>query len=108
MNVMDAIKSRRSVRKYKADPVSEETLAMVLEAARWAPSWANTQCWRFVVVRERETKARVAEALRPGNPATDAVRNAPVVIVACAELGKSGFYKAIDLSRGDRRVFSLI
>ena len=93
MNIMDAIKSRRSVRKYKADPISEETLAMVLESARWAPSWANTQCWRFVVVREPETKARIAEALRPGNPATDAVRNAPVVIVACAEQGKSGFYK---------------
>lgn len=93
MNVMEAIKSRRSVRKYKTDPVTEETLEMVLEAARWAPSWANTQCWRFVVVREPETKARIAEALRPGNPATDAVRNAPVVIVACAELGKSGYYK---------------
>ena len=93
MNVTDAIKSRRSVRKYKVDPISEETLTMVLESARWAPSWANTQCWRFVVVREPETKARIAEALRQGNPATDAVRNAPVVIVACAELGKSGFYK---------------
>jgi len=93
MTVIEAINRRRSVRKYKADPISEETIDLVLEAARWAPSWANTQCWRFVVVREAETKARIAEALRQGNPATDAVRNAPVVIVACAELGKSGFYK---------------
>jgi nitroreductase len=93
MTVMEAINRRRSVRKYKADPISEETIDLVLGAARWAPSWANTQCWRFVVVREAETKARIAEALRQGNPATDAVRNAPVVVVACAELGKSGFYK---------------
>jgi nitroreductase len=93
MTIMETIEKRRSVRKYKADPISEETVNLVLEAARWAPSWANTQCWRFVVVREAETKARIAEALRKGNPSTDAVRNAPVVIVACAELGKSGFYK---------------
>ena len=52
MNVMEAIKGRRSVRKYRPDPVNDETLEAVLEAARWAPSWANNQCWRFVVVRE--------------------------------------------------------
>ena len=93
MNVMEAIKGRRSVRKYRPDPVNDETIEAVLEAARWAPSWANTQCTRFVVVREPETKARIAEALRPRNPSTDAVRNAPVVVVACAEMGRSGFYK---------------
>ena len=108
MNVMDAIKGRRSVRKYKTDPVSEKTVEMVLEAARWAPSWANTQCWRFVVVRAPETKARIAEALRRGNPATDAVRNAPVVIVACAEMGKSGFYKGqASTDKGDWVMFDV-
>jgi len=105
---MDAIKSRRSVRKYKSDPVSDETIEMVLEAARWAPSWVNTQCWRFVVVREPETKARLAEALRRGNPAADAVSNAPVVIVACAELGKSGFYKGeASTDKGDWFMFDV-
>jgi len=91
MNVIDAIRSRRSIRKYKTDPVSAETLEAVLDAARWAPSWANTQCCRLVVVEKPETKMRIAEAISPTNPALDAVRNAPVLIVACAELGKSGF-----------------
>ena len=91
MDAMQAIKERRRVRKYLTRPVPEDTLMTVLEAARWAPSWANTQCARFVVVKDAETKAKLAEALRKGNPATEAVRNAPVVIVACAEMGKSGF-----------------
>lgn len=91
MEVMQAIRDRRSIRKYKTDPVDDKTLETVLEAARLAPSWANTQCWRFIVVRDSDTKARLATALSTDNPATDAITNAPVVIVACAELGKSGF-----------------
>lgn len=98
MDVMEAIKGRRSIRKYRSDPVPEDVLQIILEAGRWAPSWANTQCWRFVIVRDAATKAKLAETLRgtrPGrpNPATDAVRTAPVVIAACAEKGLSGFYR---------------
>ena len=98
MDVMEAIKGRRSIRKYRAEPVSEEALQTVLEAARLAPSWANTQCSRLVVVRDTETKSKLADTLKGmragrSNPATEAVRNAPVVIAACAERGLSGYYK---------------
>lgn len=98
MDVLEAIKGRRSIRKYRPDPIPEEVLQTVLEAGRWAPSWANTQCWRFIVVKDSQTKARLAETLRGtragrSNPATDAVRTAPVVIAACAEKRLSGFYK---------------
>ncbi|MEM2104277.1 MAG: nitroreductase family protein [Candidatus Bathyarchaeia archaeon] len=91
MNVIEAIKTRRSIRKFKTDPVEEEKIQNVLEAARWAPSWANTQCWEFILVKNSETKKRLAETLTGGNPALDAVKNAPVVIVACAKLGVSGY-----------------
>jgi len=108
MNMMEAIKSRRSIRKYKPDPVSDKDLETVLDAARWAPSWANTQCWRFVVVKEPETRARISEALSPGNPAADAVRNAPVAIVACAQLGRSGFKRGEAMtSKGDWFMFDV-
>ena len=93
MEVLEAIRSRRSVRSYRSDAVSDEQLEAVLDAARWAPSWANTQCTRFVVVREQRTKDRLAEALNPGNPATAAISEAPVVIAACAVLGKAGYKK---------------
>ncbi|MFC1981050.1 nitroreductase family protein [Chloroflexota bacterium] len=91
MEVMEAITTRRSIRKYKPDPIDDKTLEMVLEAARLAPSWANTQCWRFIVVRDNKTKAQLAATLSEGNTATPAINSAPVVIVACAELGKSGY-----------------
>jgi nitroreductase len=72
--------------------VDEKTLEQVLEAARWSPSWANTQCWRFIVVRSDAMKAELAGALSTNNPATDAIKTAPIVIVVCTELKKSGFY----------------
>ncbi len=90
MEVLEAIKTRRSIRKYQTTPVDDKTLEKVLEAARWAPSWSNTQCWRFVVVRDGEIKNKLADTLSDDNPAMDALKQAPVVIVACAELGKSG------------------
>ena len=93
MEVLEAIKTRRSIRKYQTTPVDEQTVEAVLEAARWAPSWANTQCWRFIVVREEAIKAELAETLTANNPAREAIAKAPVVIVACAELGKSGCYR---------------
>jgi len=91
MEVLEAIKTRRSIRQYKATPVDNKAIELVLEAARWAPSWANTQCWRFVVVQDSKLKSELANVLSTNNPATDAIREAPVVIVACAELGKAGY-----------------
>ncbi len=99
MEVLEAIKSRRSIRRYKTTAVDDKTIELVLEAARWAPSWANTQCWRFSVVRENNIKAELAKSLIKvesgdtlvDNPSIKAISSAPVVIVACAELKKSGY-----------------
>jgi nitroreductase len=108
MDTFEAIFSRRSVRQYQETPVPDDVLTRVLEAARRAPSWANTQCTRYVVVRDPETKARLADCLNRGNPATEAIKHAPVVIVACAELGKSGYYKSsLVTDRGDWFMFDV-
>jgi hypothetical protein len=48
---LDLVKTRRSIRKYEGRDVPAEALAAILEAVRWAPSWADTQCWEIVVVR---------------------------------------------------------
>ena len=67
---------------------------MILEAARWAPSWKNNQCWRFVVVQDSVIKARIADtltSLAPTNDTIGAIKEAPVLIVSCAEVGKSGY-----------------
>jgi nitroreductase len=100
MELFDAIKTRRSVRKYLDKPVEDEKLQAVLEAVRMSPSWANFQCWRLVVVKEKDLKAKIsaqsyvesffAPLGYKANPSAKALAEAPVVIVLCADPGKSG------------------
>jgi len=86
---MKLFEERRSIRRYGDRLVEEEKLAAVLEAARSAPSWANMQCWTYVVVRDPAVKEAVAATLS-NNPGQKAVLAAPVLIVACADPEKSG------------------
>ncbi len=79
MNVMDAIKARRSIRTYQDRPVEEEKLLQVLEAGRLAPSAHNLQDRKFIVVRDKE-KRKALSAAAMGQPS---VAQAPIVIVAC-------------------------
>lgn len=106
MDVIEATKTRRSIRAYKPTPVSEDDLNTILEAARQAPSWANTQCWRFVVVTNSETKAKLVNTLTATNGARPAMEQAPLVIVACAVLGKAGHKKGeVMTDKGDWFMF---
>jgi nitroreductase len=57
--VMKVIQDRRSIRQYTEEPVSEEALEMILEAARQAPSGENAQPWRFIIVKDPETRKRM-------------------------------------------------
>jgi len=88
---LDLFKTRRSIRKYKGTQVYDGLLLQVLEAGRWAPSWKNSQCWRFIIVKDTGQKAQLAETLSPHNQGRNAIISAPVLIIACAELKKSGF-----------------
>ncbi len=62
MDILELIKSRRSVREYKTTPVEKDKLFRVLEAGRWSPSSGNVQNWRFVVVTNQSLKMQLAEA----------------------------------------------
>ena len=61
MNVIEAIKSRRSIRKYKSEPIPDEDLIKILEAAQLAPSAGNRQPWKFIIVKDEEIKMRLSE-----------------------------------------------
>ncbi len=61
MEFEQALRDRRSIRAFKSDPVPEELIRQILEAARWSPSWANTQAWH-VFVAGAETLARLRTA----------------------------------------------
>ena len=79
MDVSEAIQKRVTIRRFKPTPVEKEKILKVLEAGRRAPSWGNTQPWRYIVVQE---KARIEELAKVagGQPH---IRTAPVVVVCC-------------------------
>ena len=94
-DIMETIKNRRSVRRYEEKEIPEEVLNKVLQAVQWAPSWANTQCWEIVAVKDSKVKEQIQKAVPASNPAFKSIMNAPVVLAICAKLGTSGFYKGI-------------
>jgi nitroreductase len=106
---IDIVKTRRSIRKYEDRDVPPETVDVLLEAVRWAPSWANTQCWEIVVVRDRAVKEQLQATLPPkGNPAMGAMVQAPVVLALCGRLKSSGFYRdQVTTKFGDWFMFDL-
>ena len=79
MDVLTAIKERRSIRKYADKPVEEEKLQKVLEAARLSPSARNQQEWKFIVVKDPETRKKLTEEAI-GQPF---VGEAPIILVCC-------------------------
>jgi nitroreductase len=86
MDVFDAIKKRRSIRSYKPDPIPESVLQKLLLTLQLAPSGHNYQPYKFIVVRDAETRAKIAAASkymtkRPNGQSF--IAEAPVVIVGC-------------------------
>ena len=90
---IESIHGRRSIRRYLSKEIPDETMQKVLEAVRWAPSWANTQCWELVLVRDQKLKEDLQATISDRNPSTNAVVDAPVLIALCGKLKKSGYYK---------------
>ncbi len=80
MDVHEAITSRRSIRKYKPTPIPEEKLLKVLKATRLAPSFENSQPWKFIIVRNEDLKRQLGQACSNSK----FILEAPIIIVACA------------------------
>ena len=76
-DVLDVLKSRRSIRKYKDQPVEEEKIQKCLEAARWAPSASNKQPWEFLIVTEKDVRKKLSEI----HPYARFVAESPVVFI---------------------------
>ncbi|MDD2689078.1 MAG: nitroreductase family protein [Candidatus Omnitrophica bacterium] len=82
MDVLDAIKKRRSVREYKDKPIPKEALESIVDAARFAPTARNVQPWEFVVITERTTLKKIAELAENGRFISGA---AACIAVFCSE-----------------------
>ena len=111
MDLFDAIHSRKSIRRFKQTPVSDENIKKIVDAGRWAPSANNTQPWSFIVIKDRSVLKNMADAVREMIdrmiPFADSEKqaqrlaayksnyytffeNAPVVIAVCMEAYDAG------------------
>jgi len=85
LELYKAIRLRRSVRRYRPDPVPDQIIRKIMEAASWAPSSSNSQPWEFVVVRDRNT----LEKLSRTHAYAGMLKGAPMCIVACSDPTRS-------------------
>ena len=92
-DLMNIIKGRRSIRRYQEKEIPAEDLQHVLESIQWSPSWANTQCWEVIVIKDAGTKEMLKETLGSTNPASKGITQAPIILALCGKLKSSGFYK---------------
>lgn len=86
-DLFNIINMRRSERKFLSKEVDEGKLDAIFEAARWAPSWQNKQCWHFLVVKDKEKIKAIAKYSTIIN---SWIANAPAVIIACGDPSLSG------------------
>jgi len=91
-SLLALLKGRRSIRRYRPDPVPEEMVEQLLEAGRWAPSASNRQPWAFIVVRDETIRRQVAQhaafyLIRWAHAA-----EAPLLIVLCGDR-RNRFYR---------------
>lgn len=106
---LQLLRKRRSIRRFKPDPIPDESIEKILEAGRWAMSGANGQPWEFIVVKNQETKDKIGdlyvEALRmtyaiektrieelrhpaglTASPSAPGFEDAPVILIVCGDL----------------------
>ncbi|MBR5992945.1 MAG: nitroreductase family protein [Lachnospiraceae bacterium] len=104
MDALECIKGRRSVREFKDTPVSKEVLESVIDTARFAPSWKNTQISRYVALTGDSKKALADTAFGAWIGNANIVNNAPMVIVQTFVKNRSGFERdgSFSTSKEDR------
>ena len=127
---LELVKRRRSTHAYKPDPVPDEYVDKIIEAARWAPSGANSQPWEFVVVKKKDLRERIVEIFKEQgeisytieqtrepdhrfppyrNPpqGTPGFAHAPVFIIACGDpRTKEAYPLKAKLDRGESNFYS--
>ena len=92
IDTIQAIRTRRSIRKYKPDAVPEEDLHTILQAGRWAPSASNKQPWHFIIIQNEEMRKQLADIHVFGR----FMRESPVVIVVLGDPKKHPRYHLAD------------
>ena len=101
MELNDAIMTRRSVRKFTDYIVTDEEIKQLMNAAQCAPSWSNTQCWEFIIVRDKDLMQKVAGTYSETNPARKCSESASVLIACCAKSDLPGYKEGVKKTKFD-------
>ncbi|MCX7680081.1 MAG: nitroreductase family protein [Spirochaetes bacterium] len=101
MELKEAIYTRRSIRKFTEEMVTDDEIKEMLDAARFAPSWANVQPWEFIVVRDKSIIERITNTYSPNNPARKCSLACSALIVVCGKQHLSGYKDGAPVTRFD-------
>ncbi len=99
MELTEAINRRRSIRRFTGHYVTNRELKDIMEAARQAPSWGNTQCWEFIIVRDTEIIRQITETYPEKNPARAGSLEVSALIIGCANVGAAGYKKGYPVTK---------
>ncbi|MCP3926330.1 MAG: hypothetical protein GY714_27525 [Desulfobacterales bacterium] len=91
-DILEVIKSRRTIRKYESKVLEAEILTKVLEAVQYSQSWGNSQCWEVVVMENPEIRKKIQETVPSKNPSYRAIVESSVLIAICGKSKTSGFF----------------
>lgn len=106
-DMIQLIKTRRSIRKYEDKDITDDMLQALYEAVQYSPSWVNSQCWEIINVTDKDLRVKISETLIK-NPATKAVVEAPILLALCGKQKKSGYYGDHPATKyGDWMMFDL-
>lgn len=118
-SLLELVKKRRSVRRFKQEPIPDEYVDKIIEAARWAPSAANSQPWEFIVIKKQELRDRIIELINENNNLSHKMEiarepelrfrwaapgyvRAPVFIILCGDTRtKDAYPLSATLQQGD-------
>ncbi len=90
MNAAECIKTRRSIRRYKPEPIDHSLIDSIVSLASYSPSWKNTQITRYTAIEDRSVLDEIAQKFTPEYNA-DIIRQAPMLIAVSFIKGRSGF-----------------
>ncbi len=88
--VLETIKNRRSSIRFESTPISDEKLDIILESGRWAPSWINSQPWRFIVIKDKKTKEQLSNV--SSSFFAVSIKDAPICIAVSVNPKKDSFH----------------
>jgi nitroreductase len=90
--ILKVIRERRSILRFEPEPVQDEKIQAILDAGRWAPSWANSQPWEFIVVKDETRKQKISHVAERVTLAHKGIEGAPAIIVTCVDPRKDSFH----------------